>query len=244
MPLSSDDTVIVTGGTSGIGLAITDYLLEAGKTVVAVDIKRPDKFDNRLERWGDQLVYEDADVTDEQAMDRMAASYTVDALINNAGYYSPLVTDKKRFDEISLDEWRRVMDVNTTGVFISSKAVLPHLRENGSIVNIASSTIVKGTTGFLHYVASKTAVVGMTRAMANELGDLNIRVNAVMPGFTASEASKQAGEEYVQNRVDSQAIKRPVHPEDIANAVGFLASEKSNKISGQVVTVDGGSIHY
>ena len=157
-----------------------------------------------------------------------------------AGDYAPLVGNKKRFDEIPREEWEDVMAVNVTGAFLASKAALPRFDDGGSVVNISSSTVKRGTTGFLHYVASKAAVVGMTRAMANEVGDLGVRVNAVLPGFTASEASLQAGQEYLDGRVGAQAIARPIEPSDVADAVAFLAGPDSAMVTGETLVVDGG----
>ena len=233
-------TVAVTGAASGIGRAIAERVGSAGGHVVVVDVADGAETVAAVEDAGGSAEYRAGDVTDGDAMDDAFAGLSLDALVNNAAYYAPLVGKKVRFDEIEEDEWDTVMAVNAKGVFVASKAALPTLNEGGAIVNISSSTALTGTTGFLHYVASKAAVIGMTRSMANEVGEIGVRVNAVAPGFTVSEASLQAGEEYVAGRVDSQAIAEAVEPRDIADAVAYLAGPDSRRVTGQTLIVDGG----
>ncbi|MFW5918197.1 MAG: SDR family NAD(P)-dependent oxidoreductase [Haloferacaceae archaeon] len=237
----TDRTALVTGAAAGIGRAIAERLAAEGAHVVVTDIQDGSETVERIHEAGGSAEFREADVTDPGSLEAAFEGLELDALVNNAAYYAPLVGNKKRFDEIDPEEWDTVMGVNAKGVYLASRAALPHLREGSAIVNISSSTALKGTSGFLHYVASKAAVLGMTRAMANELGGLDVRVNAVAPGFTASEASLQAGEEYVEGRTESQALsKRPIQPDDIADAVAFLAGPDSTMVSGQTLTVDGG----
>jgi NAD(P)-dependent dehydrogenase (short-subunit alcohol dehydrogenase family) len=240
----SGQTAVVTGAAQGIGRAIGEALGAAGAHVVATDVEACDETVAAVEAAGATAEARAVDVTDEASLAAGFDGLDLDVLVNNAAYYAPLVGDKKRFDEISREEWETVLDVNLTGVFLASKHALPTLGDGGRIINVSSSTAIKGSTGFLHYVATKAAVLGMTRAMANEVGPEAIRVNAVMPGFTASEASLQAGEDYLMDHVDSQALSRPVEPEDIANAVVFLAGPESSMVTGQALLVDGGSSHY
>lgn len=237
-------TAVVTGAAQGIGRAIGEALGAAGAHVVATDIEDCTETVAAIDATGGTAEAREADVTDEASLAGAFDGLDLDVLVNNAAYYAPLVGDKKRFDEISRDRWETVLDVNVTGVFLASKHALPALDEGGRIINISSSTAIRGTTGFLHYITSKAAVLGMTRAMANELGPDGIRVNAVMPGFTASEASLQAGEAYLMEHVESQALSSPVEPADIADAVAFLAGPESSMMTGQSLLVDGGSSHY
>jgi NAD(P)-dependent dehydrogenase (short-subunit alcohol dehydrogenase family) len=234
----------VTGAARGIGRAITESFGSAGAHVVATDVRDCAETIAGVESAGGTAESREADVTDEASLAGAFEDLDLDVLVNNAAYYAPLVGDKKRFDAIDRDEWETVLDVNVTGTFLASKHALPGLADGGRIVNVSSSTAVTGTTGFLHYVASKAAVLGMTRAMANELGPDDIRVNAVMPGFTASEASLQAGRDYLEGRVADQALSRPVEPADVADAVTFLAGPDSAMVTGQVLLVDGGKSHY
>lgn len=257
MPTSRQRTVAITGAAGGIGRAVARRLARDGAHVVVVDVSDGRETVAAIEDAGGTAEYRPGDVTDADAMDAAFEDLSLDALVNNAAYYAPLVGEKKRFDDIDESEWDAVMAVNAKGAFLASRAALPRFDDSGddtdgggaagatgSIVNIASTTAVKGTPGFLHYVASKAAVLGMTRAMANELGGVGIRVNAVAPGFTASEASMQAGDEYLDARVEGQAIPRPVRPDDVADAVAFLAGSGSEMISGQSLTVDGGKTMY
>jgi len=164
--------------------------------------------------------------------------------VNNAAVYGPLVANKRRFDEIDAAEFGRVLDVNVTGVFRATKAALPHLSAGSSVVNVASNAVELGVPGFLHYVASKGAVVAMTRSLATELGPLDVRVNAVSPGLTMTEASLQNEEAYLDELVGGQAIERPLEPESVANGVAYLAGPESDPTSGQVLSVDPGQAYY
>lgn len=239
--MSTDRTALVTGAATGIGQAIAERLAAEGAHVVVTDVQDGTETVEAIHDAGGSAEFREADVTDPESLSTAVDGLELDALVNNAAYYAPLVGNKKRFDEIDPEEWDTVMGVNAKGVYLASRAALPQLSTGSAIVNISSSTALKGTGGFLHYVASKAAVLGMTRAMANELGELDIRVNAVAPGFTASEASLQAGEEYVEGRAESQALStRSIQPTDIADAVAFLAGPHSQMVSGQTLTVDGG----
>lgn len=238
------ETAVVTGGARGIGRAIAEALAAEGAHVVALDIIDCGGTIDAIEAAGGSASSRKADVTDEASLRESFEGLDLAILVNNAAYYAPLVGDKKRFDEIDQETWDTVLAVNATGTFLASKHALPRFSDRGSIVNIASNVAITGTTGFLHYVASKAAVLGMTRAMANELGELAIRVNAVMPGFTASEASLAAGEDYLADRVEAQSLSRPIEPADIANAVTFLAGPHSAMITGQALPVEGGRSHY
>ncbi|WP_144901068.1 SDR family NAD(P)-dependent oxidoreductase [Halobellus captivus] len=239
-----DTTAVVTGAATGIGQAIAERLADDGAHVVVSDIADGSETVSRIERTGGSAEFREADVTDEDAMRSLFEGLDLDVLVNNAAYYAPLVTDKKRFDEISAEEWDTVLAVNTKGTFLASKHALGAFDDGGSIVNISSSVVTMGVPGFLHYVASKGAVLAMTRAMAAEVGDIGVRVNAVMPGFTWSEASQQAGDEYLDDYVDKQDLDRVVEPDDIAGVVSFLAGADSGIMTGQAVNADPGLSYY
>jgi NAD(P)-dependent dehydrogenase (short-subunit alcohol dehydrogenase family) len=185
------------------------------------------------------------DVTSESATKEMARVVKekfgrIDVLVNNAGVY-----DEEPFELLSLKAWKRVMDVNLTGLFLATKAVLPIMKEQkrGRIVNLSSDTIWLGTPYLVHYVTSKMGVVGFTRALATEVGKYGITVNAITIGLTATQ--RPPGTRLTQGNILShllppQAIERAETPEDIAQIVSFLASDASSIITGQTINADGG----
>ncbi|MFD1599749.1 SDR family NAD(P)-dependent oxidoreductase [Halobellus rarus] len=242
--MNPENTAVVTGAATGIGAAIAERLAADGAHVVVSDIADGSETVARIEAAGGSAEFREADVTDEGEMRSLFEGLDLDILVNNAAYYAPLVTDKKRFDEIPAEEWDTVLAVNAKGTFLASKHALDAFDGRGSIVNISSSVVTMGVPGFLHYVASKGAVLAMTRAMAAEVGDIGVRVNAVMPGFTWSEASQQAGDEYLDDYVDKQDLDRVVEPEDIAGVVAFLAGPDSGIMTGQAINADPGLSYY
>ena len=251
MPLSSK-VAVVTGGAQGIGFAVAQTLASRGAAVVVADAKGADAAAARLRDDNLRAVGVAADVSstaDTQAMVQAATAAFggVDILVNNAGIYSTLVP--RPFEEIDPDEWRRVMEVNTLGVFLCCRAVLPTFkaREGGRIVNISSGVAFKGNPFMAHYVASKGAVVSLTRALASELGRYNVLVNSVAPGFTVSDGVRQnpalvAGvkEPSLRGRV----LARDMMPADVVGAVAFFAGPDAAFITGQTLVVDGGSYYH
>lgn len=240
----SEQTAVVTGAAGGIGRAIAEQLADDGFHVVVVDVDDGSETVESIRAANGSAEYRAGDVTDEDRMETVYSDVDIDALVNNAAVYGPLVENKRRFDEIDRTEWQRVLDVNVTGVFVSSKAALPSMSDGSRIVNIGSNSTVLGVPGFLHYVASKGAIASMTRAMATELGDVGIRVNAVLPGLTMTEATLQNDDEYIEELVSRQAVERPLEPEDVASAVAFLVSEDSDPTTGQLLSVDPGQAYY
>jgi NAD(P)-dependent dehydrogenase (short-subunit alcohol dehydrogenase family) len=192
------------------------------------------------------------DVAREEDVERMAAETAeraggIDILVNNAGLYASLAM--RPFDQIPLDEWRQVMDVNVASMFLTCRAVVPRMRERGGgrIVNISSGTPFRGVPFLLHYVTSKGAIVTFTRALAKELGGDEILVNCVAPGFTMSAGVEEHPEVVEALRdvsVSARTLKRDQQPEDVAGAVVFLCGPGATFVTGQTMVIDGGQFFH
>jgi 3-oxoacyl-[acyl-carrier protein] reductase len=168
----------------------------------------------------------------------------VDGLINNAAYFREVKLTP--FEEISTEIWDRIFDVNVKGIWQCCKGVMPAMRETGggSIINISSVVAVAGQPGYLHYVATKGAVLSMTKGLAKECGSVNVRVNTIAPGFVITDATKDRPIEWQQNFLKARAISREERPTDLAGTAVYLLSELSSFVSGQTIVVDGGHIMY
>ena len=242
----SERVVLVTGAGQGIGKVFARALAAAGAKLVLADIIDTESVAAEIEAAGGEALALKMDVSSPRDVASGVAAAvakfgTIHALVNNAAMFTSLTI--KPFYEIGSDEWDRVMAVNTRGPFECVKAVYPVMRKQnyGKIVNIASGTFYKGAPGLMHYVASKGAVVAMTRVMARELGDFNVCVNAIAPGFTESE---MIGEhiKYSAPTIASRAFKRAQTPDDLTGALLFLCSADSDFMTGQTLVVDGGSV--
>lgn len=243
---------VVTGGARGIGAAAARGLAERGARVVIADLDGAEAAAQALRDTGYEAVGLRVDVSSEADSAAMAALAeetfgSLDILVNNAGIYSSLTP--KPFAEIDPAEWRRVMEVNTLGIFLCCRAALAPMqrRGGGRIVTISSGVAFKGNPFMAHYVASKGAVVSLTRALATELGPHRILVNSVAPGFTLSDGvlgnpTLVAGvkEPSLRNRV----LARDMLPEDLVGAVCFFAGPDSAFITGQTLVVDGGAYYH
>ena len=185
--------------------------------------------------------------TEAMANAALEAFGRIDVLVNNAGVYADL--ELKPFEDLDIDEWKRVLEVNVIGQALATRAVVPAMRRQGggSIVNVSSGTPFKGVPFMLHYVASKGAVNAMTKALAKELGAADIRVNAVAPGFTLSDgvlANPHQMEKLQDISRQARVIQRDQHPDDIVGAVVFFASQDSAFVTGQTLVVDGGAYFH
>ena len=244
----SGRTVIVTGGGKGIGKVYAQEFAKAGAKVVAADIDdaAAEAVAAEIVRAGGEAIGIRTDVSDEASTQAMAKAAldrfgTIDVLINNASMMS--VLPRRSWMEIPVAEWDAVMGVNLRGLFLCSRAVVPTMRERGrgKIVNISSSRVWDGTPNRLHYTTSKAGVIGFTRALARELGEFGITVNAVTPGLTLSETQvASTSNNYAATGTTGRAINRDQFPEDLVGTVMFLSSAASDFITGQTINVDGG----
>ena len=230
---------IVTGGAQGIGAAIAAGLEAEGAEVVIVDLE-PSAGGIRA----DVSSEDDVSRMVEEALERNGR---IDILVNNAGLYASL--EMRAFTEIPLEEWNRVMEVNVASMFLTSRAVVPVMREQGGgkIVNISSGTPFRGVPFLLHYVTSKGAIVALTRALAKELGRDSILVNCVAPGFTMSDGVKSHPDVVEKLRdvsIASRTLQRDQVPEDVVGAVVFLCTSAADFITGQTMVIDGGQYFH
>ena len=244
--MSSTRTVVVTGASGGIGSEIVDRFLRQGDAVVASDLSA-EALGTWRARWDGEgrhaaLHTVAADISNEGSVSAFADTVrkrfgAVDVLINNAGYFPQTL-----FEEMTVEEWRRVIDVNLTGTFLMIKAFVPLLKTRGGrIVNIGSGSVYSGTAEQAHYVAAKAGVLGLTRVLAHELGQYGITVNLLTPGLTVTPAA--AGvlpDSLLQTQRQLRALQRDETPEDLVGSIAYLASDDAAFVTGQTLNVDGG----
>lgn len=243
-----DKVAIVTGGAQGIGKAIADGLAAEGARIVIADLSNAQEAASKYDAGLGVTV----DVSSPDQVDALVDAVVsecggVDILINNAGIYASL--EMRPFDQIPVEEWRMVMDINVLSMFLTSRAVVPHMRDRGAgrIVNISSGTPFRGVPFLAHYVTSKGAVVTFTRVLAKELGGDNILVNCVAPGFTISDGVKdhpEVLEALAEVSVSARTLKRDQTPEDVVGAVVFFCSPSAGFVTGQTMVIDGGQYFH
>lgn len=246
---------IITGASQGIGAAFAVGFAKEGARIVVADINDGSKSVQAVKDAGSEAIFVKTDVNKEQECMAMAKAAfekfgSVDILINNAAIFGSIVL--KPFTELSSEEFKRVVEVNTSGAFHCIKSVFLYMKEKGGrIINISSASILEGVPGMPHYVASKGAIMALTRSMARELGDFKINVNTIAPGFTHSEGGDQFDRSKAlplppldELQLQGRCIKRPGVPEDLVGLALFLATDDSAFITGQMIVHDGGLSLY
>jgi 3-oxoacyl-[acyl-carrier protein] reductase len=246
--------VIVTGGGHGIGKAYCKGIVrEGGKVIVAdIDGAAADAVAEELTGQGGDALAVQADVAKLASCQEMTKAALhrygqIDGLINNAAIFATIPISRVGFQEISEEEWNRVMDVNVKGVWLCCRAVAPAMQERkqGAIVNISSSTVLGGSGSRIHYVASKAAVMGFTRVLARELGPDNIRVNTIAPGSTLSEDNPSEAVLQMRSAASrGRALHRVERPDDLVGTALYLLSDLSGFVTGQMIVVGGGDSMY
>lgn len=238
---------VITGAAGGLGRAFALGFAEAGARVIAADIKLDGVAETArmIRDAGGTAEPVAVDVTSAVSCTALAdaaraAFGGVDVLVNNAAIYAGL--ERRRFEDIEEAVFDKVMAVNVKGVWQMSRVLTPIMREagGGAIVNVASATVFSGSPLWMHYVASKGAVIAMSRSMARELGDDGIRVNVIAPGFTLTEASLGLIEDAASYGVTRGALKRASEPADMVGGALYLASGQAGFITGQTLVIDGG----
>ena len=243
MKRAQDKVVIITGGASGIGRVSALRFAAEGATVVIWDIDEAKGEATRaeVEAQGSRAVFAQVNTTQPEAVAAAAAAVQtefgrIDVLINNAG-----ITRDASLRKMTLAQWQQVIDVNLTGVFVCAQAVAPYMeaQRSGRIINTSSVVGLYGNYGQSNYAATKSGLIGLTKTLARELGKYNITVNAVAPGFMATDMLATIPEKVLEALKARTPLGRLGKPEDIAAAYLFLASDEASYVSGTVLSVDG-----
>ncbi|WP_204165044.1 SDR family NAD(P)-dependent oxidoreductase [Rhodococcus oxybenzonivorans] len=243
---TSRRTVLITGAAGGLGRVFALGFAERGYDVAIADIDPVgvEETARLVRETGVRAWHGLVDVTSTastEALCTAAAAFgggTIDVVLNNAAIYATVT--RSPLEKIDPDEWDRVMAVNAKGPWLMARAASPFLPEGGRVINLSSATVYSGSEQWAHYVASKGAVIALTRVMAKELGRRAITVNAIAPGFTLTEASYGLMDDAASYGVDRGALRRASQPGDVVGAALFLAGPDAAYISGQTLVVDGG----
>jgi len=241
-----DRVALVTGGARGIGKKISETFLKEGASVYIFDVnseegeKTLNEF--KLTYKGCKVGFSKVDITDEKSVDEAAEKIVseegkIDILVNNAG-----ITRDNLILRMSLDDWKKVIDINLTGAFICSKHVVKYMIKNryGKIINISSIVGVHGNAGQSNYSSSKAGIIGLTKTLARELAGRNILVNAIAPGYIETDMTKKLSDKVKEKLMEQIPVRRLGSVDDVAKTVLFLASDDSNYITGTVINLDGG----
>lgn len=238
---------LVTGGTQGIGLSFAERLAAEGATVIAVDIEPAPGLEDRLVKLGAPAAnFLQVDVSDAAQVRKCCTTILkrhgrCDIIVNNAGIYP-----RAELSELSLDLWRRTMAINVESMFLFCQGLAPKMIENryGRIVNLSTDALGLVISGFSHYLASKSAVIGFSRGLASELGQYGITVNVIAPGRTRTPSTAEGFSDLQDVKISSaaNAVKRLGEPQDMVGALSFLTSDAAEYITAQTLVVDGGLV--
>jgi len=246
-----DKVIIVTGAGRGLGRAYADRLASEGAriAIAEIDPSAGRMAAEELSKTGADAVFIETDVSSKEATDRMTATVLdrwgqIDGLVANAGLANSV--GGATYDEISVAEWDRIMEVNVRGTWLTCRAVAPHMqrRRKGSIVTISSDTAMWGSPKLLHYVTSKGAIEAFTRAMARELGSSGVRINCVAPGLLNNDATRGVPGAKREWNIQNRAIQREGTVDDIVGVISFLLSDDASFITGQLIVADGGLVFH
>lgn len=246
--MSGGGVVIVTGGARGIGRSYVLGLADAGYTTVVADLDDPAAVVAEAEQRGGAALGLRVDVSDPASTEAMAAATLdafgrIDALVNNAAYFSSI--HKRPFEEIPVAEWDEVFAVNVRGSWLAARAVAPAMKaqRRGKIVNTSSMTVPSGIPYFLHYVASKAAIVGLTRALARELGEWDIAVNTISPDYIPHDPDYAGRQPEMAGLIAAQrCFKRDQTADDMVGTLLYLVGPGSDFVTGQNLLVNGGRL--
>jgi len=243
--MMKDKVILITGSSQGIGKAIALKFASLGIKIALNDIQSQEeslkKTKEEIEKMGGQAKYFLGDVSKLEEMEKIVQEIQkefgrLDILVNNAG-----IVHDRTLAKMTQEEWQRVIDVNLTGVFNSTKAALPLIIQNqGKIINISSIVGLKGNFGQANYAAAKAGIIGFTKSLSKEVGRFGVTVNAVAPGFIETRLTENLVEEMKNTIKKLTSLGRFGKPEEVASLVVFLASDEANFITGEVITIDGG----
>lgn len=241
--------IVITGAGRGLGFAFAERLAREGASVVIAEIDAAlgREAEGKLTTAGLDARFVETDISSESSVAAMAKTAAegcdgIHGLVANAGWANNV--GGKLYDEITPEVWDRMMAINVRGTWLTIRAVGPLMRKGGSIVTLSSDTIYWGAPKLLHYVTSKSAIVGMTRSLAREFGERMIRVNCLLPGLTMGEATKDIPQARWNDYADRTILKRIQQPDDLDGVVAFLMSDDAKFITAQTLAVDGGfSMH-